>query len=119
MEFELGDLDAALRSLEHVLRLEPNNATAWVDYAEINLEAGRHDEGLLAARRAVELGDRLPEAWFFIAEAHLLRRDRAAALDALETLARIAPDGRDSDGQPLPDLTAYREYRWVLKGGKA
>ena len=45
----------AIASCEQSARLAPRNAQTWNNLAKVLGEAGRHDEAIGAARRAVEL----------------------------------------------------------------
>ncbi|MBW5485172.1 tetratricopeptide repeat protein [Streptomyces bambusae] len=51
----MGDLNAALATVEEALRLEPDDAYPWMVRADTLSKLGRLQEAVAAARRAVEL----------------------------------------------------------------
>ena len=54
-QLERLDLQAALASIEHALRLNPRSAGVLVNLANVQARSGRHDEAIETYRRAIEL----------------------------------------------------------------
>lgn len=52
-----GDYAAATASIERALRIEPNNASLWVELAEIKMAEGDADQAEAMARKALTLSD--------------------------------------------------------------
>ena len=115
LEFELGELGAALDSLAHILKLEPGNAAVWIDVAEISFEAELYEQSIDACEQALALGDRLPEALYFLVQALHATGRVEEALVAYKRYLVLAADGKDSEGQTLPDIPLFRRLRRQLE----
>lgn len=87
-EFQLmrGQLEQAAEKARQAVALDPMSAIANTVQAWAAVIAGRNDEALLHARRAVALG--LPSSNIIVAWAERRRGDREAAASALESLLR-------------------------------
>ena len=94
----LGELDAAIAEHEVVLRMEPDNAHGWRNFAQTLLEAGDAKKALDAAERAIALE---PDSQVALAVWGLALRvlddPRERAMNDVESLVRVyeiaAPDG--------------------------
>jgi Flp pilus assembly protein TadD len=53
-----GSLPAARASLERALRLDPNNATLWLELGELELQTGNAAQAATMARKAMTLSGR-------------------------------------------------------------
>ena len=53
-----GSLPAARASLERALRLDPNNATLWIELGELELQTGNATQAATLARKAMTLAGR-------------------------------------------------------------
>jgi Flp pilus assembly protein TadD len=53
-----GSMPAARASLERALRLDPNNATLWVELGELELQTGNASQAATMARKAMTLAGR-------------------------------------------------------------
>ncbi|MDX1978833.1 MAG: hypothetical protein SFV51_01090 [Bryobacteraceae bacterium] len=105
----------SVRLLEDVTRRSPRFARGWASLAEANefaweLDKNRPVKRLLtareAARRAVELDPRLPEAWTVLASLHFYREfDLAAAEAACRRAIELNPR----------DTLAHRRYLDLLR----
>lgn len=67
---------------------------SYLGYGIARFEGNRR-QGLELCRRAVELELYQPEAYYFLAETHLLMGDRRAATDVVEQGLDIDPEHRD------------------------
>ena len=112
---ELEEWDAAIGAYESALRIDDRSEHAAV--AETNLayalwESGQHDRALEHAERAVELDDRLPQAWynrgFFLLERGLAE-DALFCLENAERLGMHGPDIHEEKANALEELDEYDE----------
>lgn len=53
-----GSLPAARASLERALRLDPNNASLWLELGELELQTGNNAQAATMARKAMTLAGR-------------------------------------------------------------
>jgi tetratricopeptide (TPR) repeat protein len=65
-----GDVYRAIALLERAIRIDPNDASLWLELAGLHLEQGAYDEAEQFARKALTLMRRQPvleqEAWLII-----------------------------------------------------
>jgi tetratricopeptide (TPR) repeat protein len=104
---ELGDFDRAIADYERALQLRPGDPKSLR-----NLRIAHTRRGLAAARvgdvdralgdlaRAIELEPGHPTAYVRRAELRLERGEIEAAIEDLETAARLAPDNKEARGPP-------------------
>jgi Flp pilus assembly protein TadD len=52
---DAGDYGAAAASIERALRIEPNNAALWLEYAQLRMAEGDAQQAEALARKAVSL----------------------------------------------------------------
>jgi len=52
---DAGDFGAAAASIERALRIEPNSAALWLEYAELRLAEGDTEQAATLARKAASL----------------------------------------------------------------
>jgi tetratricopeptide (TPR) repeat protein len=89
-------LPEALAAYEKLAGQFPDHAGILLEVGRLRHQLGRHDEALVALRRAVELDSRLSQPHYLMAEIHRERGDAVAArreLDLFATLEAI-PEGK-------------------------
>lgn len=52
---DAGDYAAAAASIERALRIEPNNAVLWLEYAELRMAEGDLEQAEMLARKTASL----------------------------------------------------------------
>src|SRR6185437_8528959 len=77
-------LQSALAYFDHVLRLNPNHASAMIGKAKAFSVMGRFDDALAAGQRAVQLNPNSTVAWRICAISQWERREFDAALYSLD-----------------------------------
>jgi len=88
---ELGDDDAARKSYDQSLRLNPNQFNAWLGLGLLAEKQGKLAEAISDLSRAVELRP-TPRAYYELGRTLALAGRSAEALDAYEQALKIAPD---------------------------
>ena len=103
------DYDAARRSLERALKIEPGLAIAKLSMGRLALLQKRHDEAVKTARSLYAAAPKMPAAYVLEAEAEIDRGNLAAALVPLRTAL------------PLTDApaAAILLHRTLVKLGRA
>ncbi len=95
-----GDHEAALLTLEELIKIAPTNYFALFNFGRCAAESGqRLDEGLAFLKRCLELPapDQAPppaHVWWNIATIQKQRADRPAAIAALREAVALAPNDR-------------------------
>jgi len=85
LQADTGEMDQAAASLERALRIEPQNASLWLELAQIKLHQGNPSQAEQMALRAVRFAadDRTErEAWGIVALARQSQGDAAGAAEA-------------------------------------
>ena len=107
--FEQGRDDDALPELQEALRLEPQNADAYLYLARVQWRAGRPEEAKLAAANAASFGKKDPEPCLLLARIYLEQGQRTAALQAARQALERDPQNsaaqallKDLEGSPRP-----------------
>jgi tetratricopeptide (TPR) repeat protein len=77
----LGDIPAALATLEPLARAQPGAGAVQYEYGLVLGTAGRGDEAIRSLRRAVDLNPSLPGAWLALAD-HLSASGDAQGAEA-------------------------------------
>jgi adenylate cyclase len=92
------DIASVLAMSDRALELNPGYARGWYISAIIFVRAGRHDEALERAERAMQLSPRERAGPYLIPVgfAHLMKRDYAAAIPVLASLVREFPNFTES-----------------------
>jgi tetratricopeptide (TPR) repeat protein len=88
----LGDLAAAARCQAISLRLDPGDAIAWFNAANLHEKRGMGPESRSAFRRALLLDPAVAAAWLNYAIAELGDNEPGKAAAALRRLLRLRPD---------------------------
>lgn len=91
-----GRIDDAASALHEVVRLRPDDARAWYDYAKFLFTHGRLKEAAEAYGRAVGVDPSLKLAWYQKGVCHQMREEVDASIDAFSR--GLALDRRDAGG---------------------
>lgn len=101
------------------VRKAPNNPRAHANYSVALVRAGRHEEAIAEARKAIELGRSGFEDHFVaatsIVSAYMEQGDWAGAIEEGEKLLESRPDKFDATSLPIFYLKLADSYR-ILKG---
>ncbi len=118
---------AAAEAFRRLVNLTPRDGKAFARYAAVSMEAGNFDEGLAAARRAIEVDPDVAGAHLLLGRYYRGRGDVAAAVRELEAERRVAPrspkvyaylaECYSALGETAAAEAAYRRY--VALGGDA
>lgn len=87
----LSRYDDAEKAYQDVLKLDPDQAPAWVGLSRIALKRGDTDAAVDYATHAVSLIHVYPEAHLRLGEALIAAKRKEDAVIALEVCARLAP----------------------------
>jgi len=86
-----GDFDSSIGEYDEVLRADPTEIRALVGKAKTESWSGRLVAGEATASRAVDLDASSAPAWAGLGDIYRAQGRTAAALEAYETAARLAP----------------------------
>ena len=87
----LGRADRAATTLERVVEDQPDDFRAWHNLAAIAYSQGDIDRAEHFERKALTINRDYAEAWNTLGAIHIVRRQPAAAVDALSRATRLAP----------------------------
>ncbi len=87
----LGQADQAALALEGVVRDHPDDYRAWHNLAAIAYSRGDLDRAEQLEQKALAINREYGEAWNTLGAIYIVRRQPAAALDALNAATRLAP----------------------------
>jgi tetratricopeptide (TPR) repeat protein len=87
-----GSWEAAARTFEQVLSLDPGNAMALTALGEALCEVGRFTEAQSKLEQALEKDNQIGTAWVNLMRCYIERRDFESALDAAENAVKYSPD---------------------------
>lgn len=87
----MGNLAAAVANFEAALRVAPDDAVTFWQYARACEDAGKLDVAFEVRRRAIERLPQSPLAWADLGEHLLAHAGAEAAIAPLERAARLAP----------------------------
>jgi Flp pilus assembly protein TadD len=96
LKAEMGDKPGAIASIERLVQVHPNQASAWFNLGFLCEETGRLDDAEAAFRRATEIEPKLDRAWYGLALCLIrLRRfdDAVVALRKNTELQPMSPYG--------------------------
>ena len=88
---EIGDVNTAWRSYDHLRTLEPDYAEGWIVSAELAIEDTDWDFALEALNQAVTLDARRYDAWALLGRALEQAQAREAAMEAYREALRLYP----------------------------
>ena len=106
---DLGHPEAALADLTQLVRLVPQQATAWFNLGFLQESLGRLDEATQSLVRATELDPAMDRAWYGLGLCHIRRAQWDEAVQALE---------RGTELQPLSPHAWYQLARVHLERGR-
>jgi choline-sulfatase len=90
-QLRLGRADRAATTLERVVEDQPDDFRAWHNLAAIAYSQGNIDRAEHLERKALTINRDYAEAWNTLGAIHIVRRQPAAAVDALGRATRLAP----------------------------
>jgi Tfp pilus assembly protein PilF len=118
LQAQSGNGAAALRSMEVLLRAQPDNGTHWFNYGFVLEEAGDFERAESAFRRATELSPKLDRAWYGLGLVliRLQRLDEAvAALKRNTQLQPMSPYGWYQLARTHVDRQEPEEARKIIR----
>lgn len=108
-----GDQDAAARSFESVLHLDPNDRTANRYLGDLDLRKGKPAEAEARFRRALELGPDAPETLRGLAQS-LEAQDKPEAADAYRKYLAVMTGDSGARAHLIHLLINVQEYEEAL-----
>ena len=90
-QLRLGQADRAATTLQWVVEDRPDDFRAWHNLAAIAYSRGDVDRAEQFERRALAINGDYAEAWNTLGAIYIVRRQPAAAVDALNRATRLAP----------------------------
>ena len=91
----LGDREIALREMETVVALQPDNGEYWYIYAELMSKAELWDKGQLAFERAIQLSDAEPEYIYSQLDSLIDAKEWQSALEKVQSAFEVVGDVPD------------------------
>jgi tetratricopeptide (TPR) repeat protein len=88
---DAGEWNLVVIYAKEWVRKEPENAFAWNELSLANLRLNQNEEGLRAAKRALQLSNKDAILWSNLGYAHLALNEPNAALQAFEEAVRWKP----------------------------
>ena len=98
-QLESGNFEAARRSLEQVLALDPGNAAACFQIGTLIARTESYPESARYLARAVALEPEHAEWWMALGELAQLHSDRARAAEYFRAALAVAPDSAPAHGK--------------------
>lgn len=92
LQVQLGKATEALQAVEAAIYFAPNDPATLFQAGVLRLGTSDEAGAIQALGRAVELNPRYANARFFLAVAHAVAGDTAAALAELEAVAALSPE---------------------------
>lgn len=86
-----GDRELAVRTLQHLVKVAPAQASAWFNLGFVLEELGRIDEAEAAFRQATDLEPLLDRAWYGLGLCLIRQRRFDAAVEALRRNTALQP----------------------------
>jgi choline-sulfatase len=87
----IGEADRAASALERVVQDQPDDFRAWHNLAAVAYSRGDVDRAEQLERKALAINREYAEAWNTLGAIYIVRRQPAAAVDALNVATRLAP----------------------------
>ena len=106
--------DQATRTLNEVVRDDPNDFRAWHNLAAIAYTRGDLDEAERLERKAVAIAPDYAEAWNTPGAIALVRKRTGDAVEALERASRLAPQ----NGQVFRNLSLAFQHAGKLDAAR-
>jgi len=100
LDYALGRPEAALAAYRKAVRLDPSDAFAWRDLAQVLRDLGRFDEALRACQQAIALDTAQAHAWTALARIYAGLGRLEEARQAAQKATRLAP----RDARPWLEL---------------
>ncbi|MCS6863126.1 MAG: tetratricopeptide repeat protein [Abditibacteriales bacterium] len=115
---DANDDAAAAELLRSASVRAPNSPEVLAQQAHLQLKHGRFADALRTARRAVEFGRHLPEAWQALGRACAAEKQADEAFRAFERALRLAPDDVDAltdYGEALARFGRFKQAETILR----
>ncbi len=90
-EYTLGSLDAAARDFQQFSRLEPGSPEGPYMLGLLDLTAGRLQPAIAHFQAAIQMDDKMVEAYYYLAEAYFKDHQPAKAKEALKRCLDVNP----------------------------
>ncbi|RYF14567.1 MAG: tetratricopeptide repeat protein [Comamonadaceae bacterium] len=91
LQAQSGDPAGAMRTMEQLLRAEPQNGAHWFNHGFLLEEAGEYERAEAAFRRATELSPQLDRAWYGLGLVLIRQQRLDEALAALKRNTQLQP----------------------------
>jgi tetratricopeptide (TPR) repeat protein len=101
VKYDANDLAAAATFYERALAIKPDSPDVRTDYGNTFFQRGDYDRAIVEYRKSVAVDPNHVNSWKNIAAAALKKGDKATASEAVEHLAKLAPQS--------PELESYRQ----------
>jgi tetratricopeptide (TPR) repeat protein len=101
VKYDSNDLAAAATFYERALAVKPDSPDVRTDYGNTFFQRGDYDRAIAEYRKSVAVDPNHVNSWKNIAAAALKKGDKATAGEAVEHLAKLAPQS--------PELESYRQ----------
>uniref|UniRef100_UPI001CCE99F4 tetratricopeptide repeat protein n=1 Tax=Oscillatoria salina TaxID=331517 RepID=UPI001CCE99F4 len=92
LQFQAGNIEAALNSLDRALEMKPDFAEAWFGKGNMLLSLQRNEEALAALDKAIEINPDFYQAWDVRGNILFNSEQAEAAIASLEKANEIKPD---------------------------
>jgi len=84
-------LDLSLQEYEHAVKLSPNNAQLWNEWASVYMALGNETEALAKLQRSLELDQRFSQTFLLLGDLHMSRAAWTEAISAYQQLIDVDP----------------------------
>ncbi|MGB5179234.1 MAG: tetratricopeptide repeat protein, partial [Gammaproteobacteria bacterium] len=92
LQLRVGDYKSAVKSLERLVRLEPDNTAAWFNMGVAALKQGRMQRGKESLARVIDLDPKRVDAVLALVEVHKHNKNYDSALRILRDGLKASPD---------------------------
>jgi tetratricopeptide (TPR) repeat protein len=113
-----GSWDAAARTFEQVLSLDPGNAMALTALGEMLCEVGRFTEAQSKLEQALEKDNQIGTAWLNLVRCYAERREFEPALEAAENAVKYSPDDSMAWSNRATALYGLERYEEALESAR-
>jgi serine/threonine protein kinase len=110
-----GGFDRAMTEIETALAIAPGTATYESDRGRVLYYSRRYDEAIVQLKRAIELKEYFPTAWFWLLRAQEMKGDYAGAYESFIKWEAIQKDEHLEDYQTAYEIAGWRGVRQKIK----
>ena len=93
---QLGDMQSLTKYSNEILKLQPNNATAWSNLANAQASLGQQDEALKNYQKALDLKPDDPGILNNLGNAYYIANELELAAETLQKVIELMPDYADA-----------------------